>query len=89
MKSELANIFASVVSWQRCALKTKTRGVAAVILALPMATSVVGDGGAELKSEVRTTTTGQELLDLKKALESDAMSQQEYEAHRNKVLEGE
>ena len=66
----------------------KARGMVAVILALLLATSVVGDGGAELKSEVRTITTGQELLDLMTALDSGAMTQQEYEAQRKRVLEG-
>ncbi len=68
----------------------KKRGAVAGILACLLGTSVVGcgGGGAELKSEVRTTTTGQELLDLKKALDSGAMTQQEYEAHRKRILEG-
>jgi hypothetical protein len=69
--------------------RMKRRRAVAGVLALLLATSVAGcgGGGAELKSEVRTTTTGQELLDLKKALDSGAMTQQEYEAHRKRVLE--
>ena len=46
-----------------------------------------GGGGAELKSEVSTTTVGQQLMDLKKALDSGAMTQQEYEKERKKVLD--
>jgi hypothetical protein len=46
-----------------------------------------GGGGAEVKSEVSTTTTGQQLMDLKKALDSGAMTQQEYEKERAKILE--
>jgi hypothetical protein len=46
-----------------------------------------GGGGAEVKSEVSTTTVGQQLLDLKKAVDSGAMTQQEYEKERKKVLE--
>ena len=44
-------------------------------------------GGAEVRSEVSTATVGQQLMDLKKALESGAMTQQEYEQQRKKILE--
>ncbi len=46
-----------------------------------------GGGGAEVKSEVSTTTTGQQLIDLKKALDAGAINQQEYEKERKKILE--
>ncbi len=46
-----------------------------------------GGGGAEIKSEVSTTTTGQQLIDLKKALDAGAINQQEYEKERKKILE--
>jgi hypothetical protein len=46
-----------------------------------------GGGGAEVKSEVTTTTVGQQLMDLKKALDSGAMTKEEYEKERKKVLE--
>jgi hypothetical protein len=46
-----------------------------------------GGGGAEVRSEVSTTTTGQQLMDLKKALDSGAMTQKEYEQERKKILE--
>jgi hypothetical protein len=46
-----------------------------------------GGGGAEVKSEVTTTTVGQQLIDLKKALDTGAMTQQEYEQQRKKILE--
>jgi hypothetical protein len=46
-----------------------------------------GGGGAEVKSEVSTTTTGQQLIDLKKALDAGAINQQEYERERKKILE--
>ncbi len=47
-----------------------------------------GGGGADLKSEVKATTTtvGQELMDLKKALDSGAITQKEYEQERQKIL---
>jgi hypothetical protein len=46
-----------------------------------------GGGGAEVRSEVTTTTKGQQLLDLKKALDSGAMTKDEYEKERKKILE--
>lgn len=46
-----------------------------------------GGGGADVRSEVSTTTTGQQLMDLKKALDSGAMTQQEYEKERKKILD--
>ena len=46
-----------------------------------------GGGGAEMKSEISTTTTGQQLMDLKKAYDSGAMSKEEYDKEREKILE--
>jgi hypothetical protein len=46
-----------------------------------------GGGGADVKSEISTTTTGQQLIDLKKAYDSGAMSQSEYDRERKKILD--
>ena len=46
-----------------------------------------GGGGADVRREVSTTTTGQQLMDLKKALDSGAMTKEEYEKERKKILE--
>jgi hypothetical protein len=54
--------------------------------ALLFGASACGGGGAELKSEVTTTTKGQQLMDLKKAYESGAMTADEYERERKKLL---
>jgi hypothetical protein len=54
---------------------------------LLLGAAACGGGGAEVRSEVSTTTTGQQLMDLKKALDSGAMTQQEYEKERKKILE--
>ena len=59
----------------------------AVCCLLLLGAAACGGGGAEVRSEVTTTTTGQQLMDLKKALDSGAMTQQEYEKERKKVLE--
>ncbi len=45
-----------------------------------------GGGGADVKSQITTTTVGQQLIDLKKAYDSGAVTQQEYEQQRKKIL---
>jgi len=65
----------------------KTLVSLAVCGLLLLGVAACGGGGAEVKSEVSTTTTGQQLMDLKKALDSGAMTQQEYEKERAKILE--
>jgi hypothetical protein len=52
-----------------------------------MTLSACGGGGAEVKSDITTTTKGQQLLDLKKALDAGAINQKEYETLRKRVLE--
>lgn len=67
-------------------LKARCLGVmVAGIVALGVAGC--GGGGAEMKSEITTTTTGQQLLDLKKALDGGAITQQEYDRERQKILQ--
>ncbi|MCF8145135.1 MAG: SHOCT domain-containing protein [Deltaproteobacteria bacterium] len=46
-----------------------------------------GGGGAELKS--RTTTTGQELIDLKSAYDRGVITKDQYESQKERILEGE
>jgi hypothetical protein len=43
-------------------------------------------GGADVQSDIRTTTVGQELNDLKKAYDNGAISQAEYEKQRQMIL---
>jgi hypothetical protein len=59
----------------------------AVCVVLLLGIAACGGGGAEVRSEVSTTTVGQQLMDLKKALDTGAITQQEYEKERKKVLE--
>lgn len=46
-----------------------------------------GGGGAEVRSEVTTVSQGQELMDLKKAYESGAITKDEYDRLRQKALQ--
>ncbi len=69
----------------------KRPGIMAVMTALVLATTVSGCGGGGAKTEtqtdIRTTTTGQELLDLKKAYDSGAISKNEYEKQKKRILQ--
>lgn len=62
--------------------------VRAVFVALLAAGALAacGGGGAEARTEVSTVSEGQQLLDLKKAYDSGAMTKDEYERARAKVL---
>jgi hypothetical protein len=60
--------------------------IAAVVAALGL--GACGGGGAEVKSEITTTTKGQQLLDLQKAYEAGAMTKDEYERERKRILDG-
>jgi hypothetical protein len=70
----------------------KRRGIIPVMVAMVLATSLSACGGGGAKSttqtDIKTTTTGQELMDLQKALESGAITQKEYEKQKKRILEG-
>lgn len=66
---------------------SKTLALFLVCGLLVLGAVACGGGGAEVRSEVSTTTTGQQLMDLKKALDSGAMTQKEYDQERAKILE--
>lgn len=54
------------------------------VLSLPLA--ACGGGGADVQQETRTTTTGQELLDLQKAKDAGIISDSEYNRQRTAIL---
>ena len=43
-------------------------------------------GGDEVKSEITTATKGQQLIDLKAALDSGVINRDEYEHERERIL---
>lgn len=45
-----------------------------------------GGGGAKVKSEITTTTKGQQLMDLKKAMNDGAITQDEYDSEKKRIL---
>jgi hypothetical protein len=65
----------------------KTLGILVLCGLFLLGVAACGGGGADVKSEVTTTTVGQQLMDLKKALDSGAMTKDEYEKERKKILE--
>lgn len=62
----------------------KSAVLAATVLAV---VSVAGCGGADVRTQTTSTTTGQELLDLKKAYDSGVITEKEYKRKREEILE--
>ena len=52
-----------------------------------MTLGLAGCGGGDSTIKAETTTTGQQLIDLKKAYEQGAISEKEYERERKKILD--
>lgn len=68
-------------------MDTRTRNsILSAALLAALGVSACSGGGAEVRSEITTTTTGQQLLDLKKAYDAGAMSKEEYERERQRIL---
>lgn len=64
----------------------KRIGISSLLILSLMAVSACGGGGAKTTNNVSTTTTGQELTDLKAALDAGAISTEEYEKKRQQIL---
>ena len=63
--------------------------VLAMIILIPFGAGLTGcgGGGSEVKSDVSTTTVGQELLDLQSAYKKGVITKEEYESAKEKILE--
>ena len=59
----------------------------ALVLAVSLLLSSCGGGGAKTENVVTTKSKGEQLSDLQKAYASGAMTPQEYERQRKKILE--
>jgi hypothetical protein len=67
-------------------LKFKLMAGLLASFALCLTLASCGGGGADVQQETRTTTTGQELLDLQKAKESGVITEAEYNKQRTMIL---
>jgi len=56
------------------------------MLMLLVAFSLTGCGGGGAKMEAKTTTTGQELLDLDKAYKAGLMTEKEYDNKKKEIM---
>ena len=56
------------------------------VLMLLVTISLAGCGGGGAKMEARTTTTGQELIDLDKAYQQGLMNEKEYESKKKEIM---
>lgn len=63
-------------------------GAALALIIAPLALTACGGGGSRSETSVTNVnvTKGQQLLDLKKALDSGALTQSEYDRQRAQVL---
>ncbi len=59
---------------------------ALVVSTLAFGLTACGGGGATSATAITTTTTGQQLIDLKNALDNGAITQGEYQRQRAKIL---
>ena len=69
-------------------MQTAMRLMAATLASLVVAGCLSFGGGTETSTTVNPPTTGQQLLDLKKAYDAGVISSQEYEAMRESILRG-
>jgi hypothetical protein len=71
---------------RRKTVRLRALFIMGVIASIPML-SACGGGGAKVESDITTTTKGQQLLDLKRALDAGAINEKEYERLRKRILE--
>jgi len=60
---------------------------AATIAALLLATALAGCGGADVKTTTTTVSIGQQLIDLKNARDSGAITEREYQRARKELVD--
>ena len=65
----------------------KNKTLTASLLASLLLLAACGGGGSETQVTNTTVSTGQQLIDLKKALDAGAITQDEYNDARDKILD--
>jgi hypothetical protein len=68
---------------------TPSRALVALVLASSVTAGCLSFGGGSDTTTVNQPTVGQQLLDLKKALDAGTMSKDEYERLREAIIRGE
>jgi len=58
------------------------------LIAVSVALTACGGGGAKMESQTKTTTLGQELMDLEKAYKSGIITEKEYQKAKEQLLKG-
>jgi len=62
-------------------------GLAIALVVFTLGLAACGGGGADIESTTKTTTKGQELMDLQKAYEDGILTEEEYQKERKKILD--
>jgi hypothetical protein len=58
----------------------------ALVLAASLALAGCWGGGADVRNSTRSTTVGQELIDLQRARDQGVIDEREYERQRKRIL---
>jgi hypothetical protein len=58
------------------------------LIAVSVALTACGGGGAKVESKTKTTTLGKELLDLDKAYKDGVITEKEYQKAKEELLKG-
>ena len=66
-------------------INSRTRSFMLMLMLL-LTLSLGGCGGGGATMEARTTTTGQELIDLDKAYQQGLMTEKEYESKKKEIM---
>lgn len=69
-------------------MKRMTTWICVGLIAAVVTLTACGGGGTKVQSQTKTTTLGQELMDLEKAFKSGVISEKEYQKAKEELLKG-